>query len=132
MMECKPVTTPMDSGTKLVKTSGVKEEDQQLPYRELVGALTYLSTMTRPDIAFAVRNLSQFNNCYSTEHWKGAKRVLRYLKGTSNLGLVYKSKSGNLEGFVDADWGNNIEDRKSYSGYLFSLGGSAISWYSRK
>ena len=132
MSDCKPVATPVDPGTKLRKNENPSEDELKLPYRELVGALTYLSVTTRPDIAYSVSRLGQFNNCYGTEHWKAAKRVLRYLKGTIDIGLFYKKKPGPIQGFVDADWGGCIEDRKSQSGYMFLLGGGPISWDSRK
>ena len=77
-------------------------------------------------------SLGQFNNCYGIEHWKAAKRVLRYLKGTINVGLTYKSDGQPIKGYVDADWGGCIEDRRSHTGYLFLLNGSPISWDSRK
>ena len=132
MAESKPVSTPFDTGIKLVKMSNTSEEDKKLPYRELVGALTYLSTSTRPDIAFAVSCLGQFNNCFGAEHWRAAKRVLRYLKGTSDVGLVYGSTPDSLRSFVDSDWGSCTEDRRSFTGFLFLLHGSPISWDSRK
>lgn len=132
MEECKPVSTPMDSA-KLSKARGEPTpEDLKLPYRELVGALTYLSTGTRPDISFAVSYLAQFNNCFRKEHWTAAKRVLRYLKGTADIGLTYKQDSGPVRGFVDADWGNDPDDRKSFTGYVFVYNGAPISWDAKK
>jgi hypothetical protein len=94
MSECKPVATPVEPGTKFIKKERQSNEELRLPYRELLGSLTYLSTTTRPDISFAVSHLGQFNNCYGKEHWTAAKRVLRYLKGTTDLGLVYDPDSG--------------------------------------
>ncbi|KAL0279164.1 UNVERIFIED_CONTAM: hypothetical protein PYX00_000774 [Menopon gallinae] len=133
MEECKPVSTPMDLGTKLQKPSKTEnEEAEKLPYRELVGALTYLSVATRPDIAFSVSYLGQFNDNYDNSHWIAAKRVLRYLKGTMDLGLVYERRAGGITGYVDADWGNCPMDRKSYTGYVFLFSGGPISWDSRK
>lgn len=76
-----------------------------------MSALTYLAVTTRPDISFSVSYLGQFNNCYGKEHWSAAKRVLRYLKGTRNLVLIYVKDSKPVEGFVDADWGSCLEDR---------------------
>lgn len=92
----------------------------------------YLATCTRPDIAYAVSHLSQFNTCFNREHWTAAKRVLRYLKGTSDLGLTYTKNEKSIEGFVDADWTNCSIDRRSYSGFAFTLSGCPISWESRK
>ena len=132
MSECKPVATPVDIGSKLFKKDNQSEEDLKLPYRELVGALTYLSTTTRPDIAFAVSRLGQFNNSFGEEHWKAAKRVLRYLKGTSKLGLTFGSKLSPLTGLVDADWCNCPDDRRSFTGYVFLLNSSPVSWDAKK
>ena len=103
MSDSKPVATSVNPGTKLKKNENPSDEELKLPYRELVGTLTYISVTTRPDIAFSIRGLGQFNNCYGTDHWKAAKRVLRYLKGTVDLGLVYEKKPGPIQGFVDAD-----------------------------
>jgi len=92
----------------------------------------YLATSTRPDIAHAVSYLSQFNSCYDVTHWTAAKRVLRYLKGTIDVGLTYRKSSRPLEGYVDADWAGCPLDRRSYTGHTFLLSGCPISWESRK
>lgn len=131
--DCNPVSTPVDVSVKLTKEDkDSSEEESNFPCRELVGALTYLAVTTRPDISYAVSNLGQFNNCYGKEHWTAAKRVLRYLKGFRDLGLIYKRDSKPIEGFVDADWDNCPEDRRSYTRFLFKLSSSSISWDSRK
>ncbi|KAJ3661597.1 hypothetical protein Zmor_005987 [Zophobas morio] len=132
MSDCKPVATPIDLGTKLEKNIDQSQEDLALPYRELVGALIYLSSTTRPDIAFAVSRLGQFNNCYGPEHWRAAKRVLRYLKGTMNVGLAFGADDGPIRAFADADWGASTEDRRSYTGYVFLLNGGPLSWEAKK
>ncbi|CAB0015587.1 unnamed protein product [Nesidiocoris tenuis] len=87
---------------------------------------------TRIDINYAVTHLSQFNNCFKEDHWKAAKRVLRYLKGTINYELTYSRNDDELKCYADADWGNCKIDRHSFSGYLFTLSGAAISWTSKK
>ena len=68
MAECKPVATPVDPGSKLTKNKVQSSEDLELPYRELLGALTYLASTARPDISFAVSRLGHFNNCFGKEH----------------------------------------------------------------
>ena len=88
-------------------------EERKLPYRELVGALMYLAVATRPDIAHAVSALSQFNTCFGQVHWTAAKRVLRYLKGSADLGLTYEQRRKSLIGYVDADWAGCVIDRRS-------------------
>lgn len=130
MLECKTADTPMDAKLSINKS---EKCNVQFPYQQLVGSLMYLAVLTRPDIFFSVVFLSQFNNCYDSEHWLYAKRVLRYLKKTKHYGLTY-TKNGNskLKGFVDADWGNNVVDRKSYTGLCFTLSDGAISWVSKK
>ena len=132
MLDSKPVVTPINFGTKMMQNNSPTEEESKLPYRELIGALTYLATTTRPDISFAVSYLGQFNNCYDFTHWKAAKRVLRYLKGTIDVGLSFGPSDEPISAFVDADWANDVVDRRSFTGYLFCLGGSPVSWDARK
>ncbi|CAB0004910.1 unnamed protein product [Nesidiocoris tenuis] len=79
-----------------------------------------------------VNYLSQFNTKYDEATWKAAKHVLQYLKGTEDLKLVFKNDGKPLTGYVDSDWGNCPNDRRSYSGCLFNMSGSAISWMARK
>lgn len=130
MSECKTVDTPMETKLSSVKSQGVKSDN---PYQQLIGSLMYLAVLTRPDIAYAVGFLSQFNNCHSNEHWLYAKRILKYLKRTKNLGLKYcKSGNVNIEGYCDADWANDLTDRRSYSGFCFVLSGAVISWGCKK
>jgi hypothetical protein len=129
MHDCKPVCTPLEPKINLCKSETC---DTNVPYQALIGCLMYLSTNTRPDIAFAASYLSQFNVCHSLQHWLAAKRVLRYLKGTSDLCLEFKRTGDNLIGYADADWGNDKTDRKSYTGFVFKLAGCAISWESKK
>ncbi|XP_036340918.1 secreted RxLR effector protein 161-like [Rhagoletis pomonella] len=76
--------------------------------------------------------MSQFNTNYNEDHWKAAKRILRYLNGTKDHGLIYVKNGKQLYGLVDADWGANLTDRRSYSGYAFLLAGAVISWEARK
>ncbi|XP_068993260.1 uncharacterized protein [Neodiprion pinetum] len=102
------------------------------PYQSLIGALLYLAITTGPDIAYAVNFLSQFNTNYNVDHWKAAKRVLRYLKGTIDYGLKIEQTGLASFAVVDANWGGDSMDRKSYTGYGFILAGSVISWEARK
>ena len=134
--DAKIALTP-ESNIVLTKGNLVKENNLlNFDYRGLVGMLMHLVRGTRPDIANAVRELSKFLNCYNETHWLAAKRVLRYLKGTSNYGLLYdgkSSQSGNPEYmlFTDASFGN-IEDRKSVTGYVSLLCNGAVTWRSCK
>ena len=133
MHDCKPVSTPMDIGSKLViATDEDVCVDQQL-YQSAIGSLMYLSVSSRPDITYAVGNLARFSSKPTKEHWTALKRVLRYLKGTMKHGILYSQKgSGECVGYSDADWAGDINDRKSTSGYVFQISGGAITWKSKK
>ena len=101
----------------------------------LVGKLNYLSVVSRPDMSFVVSSLSQVLKYPPHDHWLLAKKVLRYLKGTSDLGLVFKhSECLKLVGFCDSDWGGDPNYRRSTSGYCFKIldDSSVICWSSRK
>lgn len=96
MEDCKAALTPLNPAVKLTremcpKNEKEREEMSTVPYRSLTGSLLYLATSTRPDIMHAVSLLSQFNENPGADHWKAAKRVLRYLKGTKNLQLVFEA-----------------------------------------
>lgn len=130
MENSNPVSTPVDLSQKLKEA--IPGNDVKRPYRELIGALNYLSVATRPDISFIVSALSQFNTCHGDQHWTAAKRVLRYLKGTINHGMVYSKTSHRVTGFVDADWANCQIDRRSYTGFAFVFNNAAICWESKK
>lgn len=133
MENAKPVKTPVDTSTKLVKATEVEESVDQRLYQSAVGSLLYLSVGTRPDIAYAVSNVAKFASHPTTKHWTEVKRIMRYLKGTSNLGLLYsKNASSECVGYSDSDWGGDLDDRKSTSGYFFQISGGPVSWRSKK
>ncbi|CAM8923728.1 unnamed protein product [Rhodiola kirilowii] len=129
-LNCSPVSTPMDSNVKLLPNTG--DAVSQLEYSQVIGCLMYAMTSTRPDIAYAVGKLSRYTSNPSTHHWEAIRRVLKYLKGTMNYGLVYAGFPSVLEGYTDASWITNLEDHSSTSGWVFLLGGGAISWASKK
>ena len=133
MHQCKSLTTPTDTGTKLVNGTEDSEYVDKSEYQSLVGSLLYLSMRTRPDITYAVSVTARFCSNPTTQHMTAVKRILRYLRGTTHHGLLYKrSRSKELIGYSDADWGGDRNDCKSTSGYLFQLGGTAITWQSKK
>lgn len=125
------VQTPLIQGSKLVPEKGSILSDPE-SYRRLVGKLLCLSH-TRPDITFAVQQLSQFmQNPYSS-HLKAAQHVLKYLKGCPTTGLFFSaSNTMKLTAFCDSDWASCPTTRKSISGYCVYLGSSLISWKSKK
>ncbi|KAL0418687.1 UNVERIFIED_CONTAM: Retrovirus-related Pol polyprotein from transposon RE1 [Sesamum radiatum] len=125
------VTTPLVTGEKYQKEDGSQKVDGSM-YRSLIGSLLYL-TATRPDIMFATCLLSRFMQSPSQVHYAAAKRILRYLRGTKDFGIWYKSTNdAKLVGYTDSDWAGSVDDMKSTSGYTFSLGSGIFSWASKK
>lgn len=122
MSECKLASVPINPGF-LETCSGDCKRVKKEEYQSIIGALMYLSVTTRPDIMHTISKLSQFNTDPHIEHMHAAKHVLRYLKSTQDLCLLYKRSNLNVTGFTDADWGGSTIDRKSYTGYLF------YAWY---
>lgn len=93
----------------------------------------YVMLGSRPDLAFALGYLSRYQDAASDIHWTYLKRVLRYLRGTIDYELTYKRrKEPVLSAFVDADWANDVDERKSTSGYLIQAFGNTIHWSSKK
>jgi hypothetical protein len=127
---CKPVDTPTWSQRKLEKGTSILSQDK--PYRQLIGSLMYLMVGSRPDIAYAVQDVSQFLNCYDKSHWEAGKRILRYIQGTSSVGLEYSGERVILGAYADSDYASSTVDRKSVSGYITKIGNCVITWSSRK
>jgi transposase InsO family protein len=137
MNDCKPVSTPINSGTKLTKEMSPKTEEETLemnlvPYRSAVGSLIYLVTGTRPDIAVAVGEVAKYSNNPGKQHWMAVKRILRYLKDTMNFGINCDLKSIDLVGYSDADWAGDLDTRRSTTSFLFKLGSVPICWKSKR
>ena len=132
MTEANSNSVPADPHVKLMKTDGLPE--RKYPYREAVGSLIHAATVSRPDILFAVSQVSRFLNCHDESHWNAVKRILKYLKDTKDYGLCYMSKpdSTYVEGFSDADFANDVETRRSTTGYVFLKNGAAITWSSQR
>jgi len=133
MEECKPIATPLDVNSKLLKLTeqefqSVQEEMQGIPYKAAVGSLMYAMVGTRPDLAFPVSMVSQFMSRAGPSHWMAVKRIMRYLKGTLDLKLCLGGKDVSLRGYCDADWGGDANERRSTTGYVFFVGVGAISW----
>jgi len=133
MEDAKPATTPVNTSVKLTKADEDCETFDQGLYQSAVGSLLYLSTWTRPDITYAVSNVAKFCANPTKEHWTAVKRILRYLNGTLDFGLLYdKENESECIGYSDADWAGDLNDRRSTSGYLFQMCGTAVSWRSKK
>ncbi|WVZ90344.1 hypothetical protein U9M48_036653 [Paspalum notatum var. saurae] len=130
MTACKPCTTPVDTQAKL-SSDGAPVADPTM-YRSLVGALQYL-TFTRPDITYAVQQVCLRMHDPREPHLAAVKRILRYLQGTSDLGLFLScTASSALTVYTDADWAGCPDTRRSTSGYAVFLGDNLVSWSSKR
>lgn len=122
---------PLPAGTHLVCDTGTPPVDST-HYSKLVGKLIFL-TITRPDISFAVNRIASFMASPQTAHMESALHILRYLKGTTDLGLLYEHGTPlNVCGYTDADWGTCADTRRSIGAYLFTAANGSISWQSKK
>ena len=129
-IDSKPSPTPYDPSLLLRKNKRIARN--QLEYSQIIGSLMYLASATRPDISFAVSKLSRFTSNPGDDHWRALERVMRYLKGTVELGLHYTGYPAVLEGYSDSNWISDVDEIKATSGYVFTLGGGAVSWRSCK
>ncbi|CAN6580790.1 unnamed protein product [Malus baccata var. baccata] len=130
MEECKPCLTPCHPNQKLLNHGSPPISDLTT-YRSLVGALQYL-TFTRPDIAFSVNQVCQFMHQPLESHFTAVKCILRYLKGSMDLGLCFTPGSLHLQAYIDADWAGDPNDRRSTTGFVVFIGSNPISWSSKK
>lgn len=134
MTECRKVSTPLDPGFKIECCNQDCKRVDVTRYQSMIGSLMYLAVMTRPDILHAVCKMAQCNQDPHVEHETAVKHIFRYLCGTRDMKLHYNSSEGELkiQAFVDADWGNDVTDRKSYGGHAFMMAGGVFSYESKK
>ncbi|KAL5823817.1 hypothetical protein ACOSQ4_021717 [Xanthoceras sorbifolium] len=136
MQDAKPVSTPLGIHFRLSKEQSPKTEEERthmakVLYASAIGSLMYAMVCTRPDIAQAVGAVSRYMNNPGKIHWEAVKWILRYLRGTTNKTLCFKGGDTTLTGYVDADLAGNVDIRKSTTGYVYTLGGTAVSWVSQ-
>ena len=125
MENCKPLTTLVDVGSKLTKGTEDSESIDKTHYQSMVGSLLYLFMRTHPNITFAVSLAAQFCSEPTSQHMKAVKHIFRYLRGTTQYGLLFKKgESKAIIGYSDADWGGDTNKCKSTTGYLFQIGGT--------
>ena len=134
MTNCNAAATPTETGLALSwRDEGEPVDETQ--YRQIVGSLRYLCN-TRPDLAFSVGLISRLMQTPKTPHMMAAKRILRYIRGTINYGILLPNTITNsnmeLVGYTDSDWRRDNDDRKSTAGYIFLLGDALVSWSSKK
>lgn len=131
IIQTKSYATPMEENLQILPTNELNEFEN---YRNLLGSLLYVSTCTRPDVAYAVNKLTRYQTRSSQEHFKYGLRILQYLFKTKNLKLNFCNSSSpiTLDAFVDSDHGADHVDRKSTTGLVLRLGTNPILWKSQK
>jgi len=135
MDNAKPVSTPLGNHFKLSKDQSPQIELEcgymdKIPYASAIGSLMYAMVYTRLDIAHAVGVVSRYMSNPGKQHWEAVKWIMRYLKGSSETCLTFTAGGLKLEGFVDADLAGDVDSRKSTTGYVYTLGGTVVSWSS--
>lgn len=129
MSDSNPRISPLNANQQLTSEGQALTDDT--PYRGIVGSLLYLSTCTRPDITHATGMLSRYMMSPTNEHWEAAKAVLRYLRGTADLGLMFSKNSSGVHGYTDSDFAGDIISRRSTSGMIFLKNGTPVVWASK-
>lgn len=133
MADCNPCLTPMETTLpEPAPPDHTPAEDLKASYAKAIGSLMYLMLGTRPDIAFSVSYLSRHMARPTEHHMRAVKRVFRYLKGSMHLELAYRGDLRPLHGYSDADYGGDLQTRRSTSGYVFLIGSAPISWLSKR
>ena len=130
MAEAKPVQTPLDKDNTNETNAPLQHA---VPYREAIGSLMFLATVTRPDLAFAVSVVARSMEQPTENDWRKVKRIFRYIKGTISLGIKYgpKGKPAVLDMYSDSDYASETSSRKSTSGLICKFAGGAITWTSK-
>ncbi|KAL0312239.1 UNVERIFIED_CONTAM: Retrovirus-related Pol polyprotein from transposon TNT 1-94 [Sesamum radiatum] len=138
MKNYSPSVAPIVKGDKLhlnqcARNDLEREQMNDIPYASAIGSLMYAQVCTRPDIAFAVGMLGRYQSNPGLDHWRAAKKVMRYLQGTKDYMLMYR-RTENLEavGHSDSDFAGCVDSRKSTSGYIFMIASGAVSWRGAK
>ena len=137
MHDCKPMDTLVERNLSLSlnmcpKSPEEKEQISKVPYSSAIGSLMYAMMCTRLDICYVVGLANIFHSNPSVKHWMTVKRILRYLKGTTDYVLCYQGRDLRLIGYTYANWGGDPDQCKSTSGYAFLLNDCEISWGSKK
>lgn len=135
MSDCKEIKTPIEQNFKHEPLQREKSESEYIENkcRKLIGNLLYACSGTRPDLCVAVSLLSRFQHCASKALYTNLKRVLRYIKGTLELSLVYNPvEKSVIKAYADADWAGDTKDRKSTSGFLIEIFDCPVAWCTKK
>jgi hypothetical protein len=136
MQNAKPVSKPLAKHFKLTKEMCPKTQEEieymsRVPYSSAIGSLMYAMVCTRPDIAYAVGVVSRYMKNPGKENWEAVKWILRYLKGTANHALCFGGSKYVLQGYVDSDMAGDKDSMRSTTWYVFTIGGTTLSWISK-
>ncbi|CAL9113679.1 unnamed protein product [Musa textilis] len=133
MNDCSPSVIVIVKGdgfnlNQCPKNNLERESMKNIPYASVVGSLMYAQVCARLDIAFVVGMLNRYQSNPGMDHWRAAKKVMRYFQGTKDYMLMYRH-TNNLDvfGYSDSDFAGCVDSRKSTSGYIFMMAGGAIS-----
>lgn len=142
MEKCNPAPTPGATNMQLSKddcpsTPEERQQMQKVPFRSLIGSMMYAYIGTRPDIGACLMKVAAFCENPGQMHWRAAKRILRYLKGAKAEEIVYSGRllqgeKVRIEVYSDSDWAQDVDDRKSVSGWVVKIAGGPVSWQSKK
>ncbi|CAD7087458.1 unnamed protein product [Hermetia illucens] len=134
MIDAKAVSIPADPHARLVPNDRDDESPSTVPFREAMGSLIFLAVVTRLDIAYSVNSVSKFLSNHNESHWQAVKRIYRFLVGTTEFGIMYKSGGSNskLQGFSNSDFASDTETRRSTTGYAFCLSNGIVTWSSQR
>ena len=132
MHDAKPVSTPLAAHFRLSSAlCPVSDDDieymSRIPYSSAVGSLMYAMVCSRPDLSHALSVVSRFMANPGKEHWKAVQWIFRYLRGTSSACLQFGKSRDGLVGYVDSDYAGDLDKRRSLTGYVFTIGGCAVS-----
>ena len=133
MEGAKPTATPIGAHFKL---SAMKEPEEAIdtdivPYASAVGSIMYAMVGSRPDLAYAIGLVSRFMSRPGEFHWEAVKWLLRYMKGSTEVQLVYsQEKVFKIQGYCDSDYPGDRDGSRSLFGYVFTIGGNVVSWRS--
>ncbi|KAL3497598.1 hypothetical protein ACH5RR_040330 [Cinchona calisaya] len=128
---------PMSHGVYLSKdmcpkTDVERDSMKRIPYASAIGSIIYAMLYTRPDVSYALSVTSRFQSKPGSGHWMTVKNILKYLRKTKDIFLIHGGQKLTVYGYTDASFQSDKDDRKSRSGYLFTLNGGALSWKSSK
>lgn len=133
MADAKSTQTPIGAHFKLaaVTNDGECADTEEVPYCSAVGSIMYAMVGTRPDLAHGIGVVSRYMSKLGNLHWEAVKWLLRYIKGTQDLHLVFtKAEKLEIQGFCDSDFGGDLDMKRSTSGYVFTVGDNVVSWKS--